>query len=429
MTIDIYNILYMSIIIDEIAHDLKSVKFMKSRGVNDSRRKKTIDNKVPDILLFGLTRYITLKTVKPSRATILYPTLYSKLQNWALITYPNLIYTHIQINKNVTTSKHRDTYNIGDTLIFTCGDFTGGGLMFEGCESDSCIDVYHKPYIFNGSKVLHWTEPFIGERYCIIFYNNPKIMATIINPVITNFKTVHKWTYKSLETNVNKLILEYRPKTTDEKVIDEVLHRHVYQNKKIDFLMHSTQNWLDLGANIGTFALSVLSFGASVVCFEPEDTNFNLLVRNVLRNFPNGKHQFHRLGVACENSMTELYLCKGEYNKYRHTILPVKGRSTVMIETKSLETILTENPNINCIKIDIEGAEIKLLKTIDLDILKNIKFMIFEYSFDFNPSIQNFMEIINRLKTVFNIVEFNRVNENELVYNFYPSGVNVFCIK
>ena len=46
------------------------------------------------------------------------------------------------------------------------------------------------------------------------------------------------------------LIVYYRPGTTDEKVIDEVLKRNVYQKKSVDFAIEPQDVWLNLGTNI-----------------------------------------------------------------------------------------------------------------------------------------------------------------------------------
>lgn len=75
-----------------------------------------------------------------------------------------------------------------------------------------------------------------------------------------------------------------RPGTTDQKVIEEVIKRNVYEHKKFGFFIKDCPIWLDLGANIGTFTCLASSKGSCVVSFEPEPDNFKLLGENITLN-------------------------------------------------------------------------------------------------------------------------------------------------
>ena len=46
------------------------------------------------------------------------------------------------------------------------GDFVGGELMVEG----EAFDIRYKPLEFNGWTQRHWTKPFEGERYSLVFF-------------------------------------------------------------------------------------------------------------------------------------------------------------------------------------------------------------------------------------------------------------------
>lgn len=108
------------------------------------------------------------------------------------------------------------------------------------------------------------------------------------------------------------LALWTRPGTTDEKVIPEVLRRCVYEKPRIGFFLESTDKWLDLGGNIGTFVLLCQVRGVvSVVSFEPEPENFRMLTRNVQKNFPRATNILlvpH--AVSVQKGTLPLYLCK-----------------------------------------------------------------------------------------------------------------------
>lgn len=154
----------------------------------------------------------------------------------------------------------------------------------------------------------------------------------------------------------------YREGTTDEKVMDEVLKRNVYERKKLDFQIEPSDIWLDCGANIGTFTLLCLHKKAKVYAFEPEPENFNLLNQNIKMNHPGKKGvRTFRQALFLQDDKAPLYLCKGDYNKYRHTLFYKRGRSIIQVPVRSIFTVLAKYP-VNCIKMDIEGSEIEILE-------------------------------------------------------------------
>jgi len=134
-------------------------------------------------------------------------------------------------------------------------------------------------------------------------------------------------------------------------------------------------------------------------------------------------------GVSAEPTGSQkLYLCKTDYNKYRHTLHPVKGRKTVNIPVQNIHEALSES-GCNCIKMDIEGAEIEILEALKASDYKHngIKKLVFEYSFDVDRSIPRFLAIIETLNQAFTTVFYTKVNPNELTYDHYPPACLVYC--
>ena len=230
--------------------------------------------------------------------------------------------------------------------------------------------------------------------------------------------------------NYKNFDIHYRPNTTDDKVIIEVLKTNVYEKKKINFIINENETWLDLGGNIGIFSLLCLSKKANVITYEPEPENFNLLKQNIETNFPESNYKLIQEGVGILTDDVQLYLCKGDYNKYRHTVYKKRGRESITIKIKSITDILQEH-KIDCIKMDIEGAEIDILEFLKPDDYKNagIKKMVFEYSFDIDKSIPRFLKIINKLKEYFYVVNYTGVKENDLEYNYFPCAKIVYCMQ
>ena len=80
--------------------------------------------------------------------------------------------------------------------------------------------------------------------------------------------------------------------------------------------------------------------------------------------------------------------------------------------------------SFDCLKMDIEGSEIEILKCIDN---WNLKKLVFEYSFNVDRSIHNFLSIVSSLKREFD-VSFKKM-PNKDNYYYFPSGVLVYCLK
>lgn len=76
-------------------------------------------------------------------------------------------FSSIQVNQSYNCKPHRDMHNIGQSYIIAFGPYTGGELMIHG---DKAYDIRHKPLLFDGSKLLHSTLPFEGERISIVFH-------------------------------------------------------------------------------------------------------------------------------------------------------------------------------------------------------------------------------------------------------------------
>tara|TARA_R100000657_G_C4591729_1_gene50395 strand:- start:95 stop:571 length:477 start_codon:yes stop_codon:yes gene_type:complete len=98
------------------------------------------------------------------------PTIYPILQKFMNKYYPNIKYNSFQINRNFQTLPHKDKNNNGNSLIVGLGDYINGELMLYENDKIKKIDIKYKPYIFDGSKILHWTNNYKGDRYSFVSY-------------------------------------------------------------------------------------------------------------------------------------------------------------------------------------------------------------------------------------------------------------------
>ncbi len=120
---------------------------------------------------------------------------------------------------------------------------------------------------------------------------------------------------------------------------------------------------IDCGSNIG---LSLIFFkiyypNASLICFEPEPTTFNLLHKNVHTNHLQSI-QLHNLAIYKEKGFIDFYKPNPEnstlgasINKKNHSI-----DNLIQVPTCTLSEFI--NHPIDFIKMDIEGAETLVLQ-------------------------------------------------------------------
>lgn len=216
--------------------------------------------------------------------------------------------------------------------------------------------------------------------------------------------------------------VSYRPGASDERVINEVVVRAAYRRKRIGFDVQRGERWLDLGANIGAFAIYCLTRGALAEdCYEPDDACFDLLERNARGS------NCHHLAVTNQKQM-ELPFWKGRDAKdfYRQTAIPSRG----LPEHGKLANIhgrFLKNLKYDGVKMDIEGSEGGL---IDEWLLPSCEKLCMEYHLSRDPSIKNLERRIYMLQSHFQNVnyppEFDRlIASGGEAKTFFDR--NIFC--
>ena len=78
------------------------------------------------------------------------------------------LFSCIQLLMRATVAPHSDP-NPTDSIIFMCGNFSGGLFRVR----DETIDLWRKPLRFDGS-VEHSVEPFSGDRLSVAIYLHRK---------------------------------------------------------------------------------------------------------------------------------------------------------------------------------------------------------------------------------------------------------------
>jgi len=99
----------------------------------------------------------------------------------------NIPFTSIQVNQNMTCAAHKDKGNLGISAIVAFGDYSGGDLVVDGVHHD----IKNKVLLFDGSKEEHYTAPFSGERFSLVFHTiAPQKRWNGVVPSLSEYESV-----------------------------------------------------------------------------------------------------------------------------------------------------------------------------------------------------------------------------------------------
>ena len=79
-------------------------------------------------------------------------------------------FTSIQVNHNLTCSKHKDKKNEGESLLISFGNYTGGEIMIDEVKHNA----YKNKIIFDGHLLEHYNLPHKGNKYSLVFFKQNK---------------------------------------------------------------------------------------------------------------------------------------------------------------------------------------------------------------------------------------------------------------
>ncbi|MEZ5034373.1 MAG: FkbM family methyltransferase [Chitinophagaceae bacterium] len=220
-----------------------------------------------------------------------------------------------------------------------------------------------------------------------------------------------------------KYIYFYRPieflHGLKEIFIDKIYFQQLPKNAYI----------IDCGANIGlsVIYLKKIAPEASIIAFEPDDKNFELLQKNINSfNFKNVT--LKKEAVWVENTVLNFLNDASMSSKVDENNSP----SSIKVQASRLKDLLKKK--IDFLKIDIEGAEYKVLCDIEEN-LYNVDKLFLEYHGKFHEQ--------NELTHIFSILSKNGfkyyIKEAASLYNqpfykrkeelTYDIQLNIFCFR
>jgi FkbM family methyltransferase len=174
-------------------------------------------------------------------------------------------------------------------------------------------------------------------------------------------------------------------------VLNEIYLDRVYDIPGVDF--KQCRSVLDLGANIGVFALYVASRSpqTEVYCFEPYPRNFELLTRNLTTNRVPGRAFQFAVAAHCGTGYLELG------SSVEHA-LSKSGSDGTKVECVDLKRVfdLAGVERFDFVKMDIEGAESEIFKRCTDDQLRRMGALAIEW----HHSVSELQTVGERLQNI-----------------------------
>ncbi len=134
--------------------------------------------------------------------------------------------------------------------------------------------------------------------------------------------------------------------------------------------LHEGSTFVDVGANIGYYtvlAMSRVGPTGHVWSFEPNPEAFDRLSRNVALNGTSRNVELFPFALGSGTGTLPLFISR--YLDSRSSFVP-QGRSSISVRVERADQVLNGHP-VDCIKIDAEGAEQRVLEGLTDTLQKN----------------------------------------------------------
>jgi FkbM family methyltransferase len=177
----------------------------------------------------------------------------------------------------------------------------------------------------------------------------------------------------------NGMKYKCRNDATDFDILNEIVVSRIYFKHNFDGIdAHSIV--LDFGGQGGSFAVyTAYTTGATVISFEPERENFQLLCENIALNGLENRVVPVNKAVSKTGSQRTFYLSPHS-NKGVHSFY-YKGERSVTVECIEPDQVLelVGDREINFLKIDTEGAEHEIVVPGQRSFFARVHNMVLEY--------------------------------------------------
>ena len=179
--------------------------------------------------------------------------------------------------------------------------------------------------------------------------------------------------------------------------------REIEQKYIIEKIINPSDVILDLGSNIGYYALIFKKIinHKNIILIEPSPTNFSLLKKNLDLNGFNGI-ETHLAAISNADSSKEFYVSEmSNLNSFHVEDKDLNNYKKIMVNSYTLTTLLNGR-KIDLIRMDVEGHEVSIFSSLIIYINKYG----FKPSILYEPHISKYTKENNmseQLKQLFNL--------------------------
>jgi FkbM family methyltransferase len=227
---------------------------------------------------------------------------------------------------------------------------------------------------------------------------------------------------KLKQDSIGGIKFYHRPGFSDLKTFEEVIGRKTYLKRGLKIL--PGEKWMDCGGNVGAFALLACSLGAEVTVYEPDPFNVDMIKRNLRLN---GFDATVKQAALVHDDRKSVTLFIGNNSQvWRNSIVRKWNDKGIKVPCLNFDD---EAQGFDGCKMDIEGAEMPILETTKAKFKK----LVYEWSFDIDPSLVRLWGVIDRQKlsyrveAAWNSICYNDQRETVWQSSWFPACTNVFC--
>lgn len=212
--------------------------------------------------------------------------------------------------------------------------------------------------LFSGLKEFRY-----WPRYIMLFKNWPIYIFDWLGIIKKGKHTTYRLR--------NGILLRVRAASTDRIAISNILIKNAFMLHTND--IKNSHTVIDIGAHIGSFSIFIASLAknVNVYAYEPEPSNYELLVENIKLNRLEDRVFPFNYAVSDSRGVVKLYL--SDESTGHSTFLPFP--KFIEVPSLSLRDIFTDNSIQKCdiLKINAEGAEYPILLSASEQTLSRIR--------------------------------------------------------